>query len=212
MRRRNNISPIRNTSNPGCYRAGISFASPEASSKYRRNCLEILASEVYGRHVRDGLLISHQDTFSLTEQCTYSVVWMLGNLARATYIGSSNYVWPYSYNVCDSRNRKSQLINACAQVNHFGLDPFRGRGSPEIDIIEAMQGEAGELPSTFIERPYQSTSLQIAPGIEIDRPALGKRPQLVGSYWFSCFYHSHESHSSRIGMKDSSILQRIFPT
>jgi Beta-glucan synthesis-associated protein SKN1/KRE6/Sbg1 len=194
MRRRNNISLIRNTSSPGCYKAGISFASSEASSKYRRNCLEILKSEVYGRHVRDFCFAPRH--FSLTNYArnAYSVVWMLGNLARATYIGSSNYVWPYSYNVCDSRNRKSQLINACAQVNHFGLDPFRGRGSPEIDILEAMQGDAGELPSTFIERPYQSTSLQIAPGIEIDRPVLGKKPQVVGSYWFSCFHHSHESH------------------
>lgn len=104
---------------------------------------------------------------------------MLGNLARATYVGSSDFVWPYSYNQCDSRNRKSQLINACSRVNHYGLDPFRGRGSPEIDIIESMQGEKGKLPNTFIQRPYQSASLQIAPGIEVDRPQLGHRPHVV---------------------------------
>lgn len=104
---------------------------------------------------------------------------MLGNLARATYVGSSDFVWPYSYNKCDSRNRQSQLINACAKVNHYGLESFMGRGSPEIDVLESMQGEAGKLPNTFIQRPYQSASLQIAPGVEIDRPVLGKRPNPV---------------------------------
>jgi hypothetical protein len=110
------------------------------------------------------------------------IVWMLGNLARASYVGSSDFVWPYSYNQCNQRNRHSQEINACSAVNHYGLQPFTGRGSPEIDILESMQGEAGKLPSTFIQRPYQSTSLQVAPGIEIDRPMLGLRPEKVGSY------------------------------
>jgi beta-glucan synthesis-associated protein KRE6 len=109
---------------------------------------------------------------------------MLGNLARASYVGSSDFMWPYSYNRCNPRNRRSQEINACSAVNHYGLQSFTGRGSPEIDILESMQGEAGTLPSTFIQRPYQSTSLQVAPGIEIDRPMLGQQPEKVGS-WFS---------------------------
>ncbi len=115
------------------------------------------------------------------KRLTYAVkiVWMLGNLARATYVGSSDYMWPYSYNRCDSRTRISQEIDACAKVNHYGMQAYTGRGAPEIDIIEAMQGEAGKLPSTYIQRPYQSTSLQIAPGVEIDRPILGKRPHEV---------------------------------
>jgi len=108
---------------------------------------------------------------------------MLGNLARATYVGSSDYMWPYSYNKCDARNRKSQEINACARVNHYGLDSFTGRGAPEIDVLEAMQGEPGKLPNTFIQRPYQSTSFQVAPGVEIDRPVLGHRPHQVCSHW-----------------------------
>lgn len=64
-------------------------------------------------------------------------------------------------------------------MNHYGLDSFTGRGSPEIDILEAMQGDRGPLPNTFIRRPYQSASLQVAPGVEIDRPVLGKRPNPV---------------------------------
>lgn len=104
---------------------------------------------------------------------------MLGNLARASYVGSSDFVWPYSYNKCNPRNRHGQEINACSSVNHYGLDAYTGRGSPEIDILESMQGESTKLPSTFIHRPYQSTSLQVAPGIEIDRPTLGLRPEKV---------------------------------
>ena len=108
-----------------------------------------------------------------------TVVWLLGNLARATYVGSSDYVWPYSYNKCDPRKRQSQEINACSGVNHYGMTPFTGRGAPEIDIIEAMQGEKEKLPSTNITRPYQSCSLQVAPGVERDRPILGLPPKEV---------------------------------
>lgn len=120
-------------------------------------------------------------------------VWMLGNLARASYVGSSDFIWPYSYNKCDSKNRRSQEINACSVVNHYGLESFAGRGSPEIDILEAMQGEPDKLPNTFIHRPYQSASLQIAPGIEDDRPLLGKRPNPVSHFAYqtlnsSCQY------------------------
>jgi len=107
------------------------------------------------------------------------LVWMLGNLARATYVGSSDFMWPFSYSKCNQATRTSQEINACSKVNHFGLDPYRGRGAPEIDLIESMQGEAGKLPNTFVQRPYQSASLQVAPGIEIDRPVMGKRPHPV---------------------------------
>jgi hypothetical protein len=104
---------------------------------------------------------------------------MLGNLARATYVGSSDYVWPFSYNQCTGNVQKTQLINACDKVNHYGLFPYEGRGSPEIDILESMQGEAGPLPSTHIQKPYQSTSLQVAPGLDGNRPVLGLRPQPV---------------------------------
>jgi hypothetical protein len=110
---------------------------------------------------------------------------MLGNLARATYVGSSDFVWPFSYTQCNEEKRTSQEINACSKVNHYGLDSFRGRGAPEIDLIESMQGESGKLPNTHVQRPYQSASLQIAPGIEIDRPVLGKLPHKVRVLAFS---------------------------
>lgn len=72
-------------------------------------------------------------------------------------------MWPFSYNVCDPKRRLQQEINACAKVNHYGMQPERGRGSPEVDILEAMQGSPDEkLLSTFIRRPYQSASLQVS--------------------------------------------------
>lgn len=112
----------------------------------------------------------------------WPALWMLGNLARATYVGSSNYIWPYSYNHCDEKNRESQSISACSKVGHFGMDPGQGRGSPEIDILEAMMGTDEKLPSTNITRPYFSTSLQIAPGLEGTRPNLGKLPKK--GHWY----------------------------
>lgn len=109
----------------------------------------------------------------------WPALWMLGNLARATYVGSSNYIWPYSYDECDDSNRLSQQISACSKVGHYGMKPGLGRGSPEIDILEAMMGSSEKLPNTNLTRPYFSTSLQIAPGVEKNRPIMGKLPKKV---------------------------------
>jgi len=88
-------------------------------------------------------------------------VWLLGNLARATYVGSSDFMWPFSYNKCNEENRVSQEIDACRRVGHYGMQPGRGRGAPEIDVLEAMQGDKSKLPNTHIRRPYVSASLQV---------------------------------------------------
>ena len=66
---------------------------------------------------------------------------MLGNLARATYVGSSDYMWPYSYSECDPEKRMSQEINGCSKINHYGMEAQLGRGAPEIDLIEASESE-----------------------------------------------------------------------
>jgi len=108
----------------------------------------------------------------------WPALWLLGNLARASYVASSDYVWPYSYNQCDAENRGSQEISACDKVGHYGLAPGRGRGAPEIDILETMQGSSDQdLYVTNIRKPYLSTSLQVAPGIRTNRPNVGKMPQ-----------------------------------
>lgn len=122
----------------------------------------------------------------------WPALWMLGNLARATYVGSSNYVWPYSYNRCDESNRYSQLVSSCSKVGHYGMNPGLGRGSPEIDILEAMMGSDEKLPHTNITRPYFSTSLQIAPGLERNRPILGKLPK-KGKWYQGLEYGSNNT-------------------
>lgn len=112
----------------------------------------------------------------------WPALWLLGNLARGTYVGSSDHVWPWSYNTCDENTRVSQEINACDKVTHYGMTEFEGRGSPEIDILEAMGGEPGPLPNTHIQRPYFSSSLQVAPGIRDYRPHLGSLPR--EGFWY----------------------------
>jgi hypothetical protein len=54
------------------------------------------------------------------------------------------------------------------------MHAFQGRGATEIDVIETMAGEPGQLPVVPIkfERPYVSMTLQVAPGI----PAKDNRP------------------------------------
>ena len=119
---------------------------------------------------------------------------MLGNLARGTYVGSSDYVWPFSYNECSEDTRNSQKINACDKVAHYSMEPGRGRGSPEIDLLEAMMGEPGPLPNTPIQRPYFSTSLQVAPGIKQNRPQLGHQPK-AGTWYDGLEYGKHVNSS-----------------
>ena len=105
----------------------------------------------------------------------WPAMWLLGNLARATYVGSSNNVWPWSYDTCKSAFQHEQLISACNEINHFKLSPHKGRGAPEIDILEAMSGSE-KLINTKIHRPYFSTSLQVAPGIQDFRPDVAQVP------------------------------------
>mmetsp|Transcript_15488 Transcript_15488/g.25832 ORF Transcript_15488/g.25832 Transcript_15488/m.25832 type:complete len:432 (+) Transcript_15488:748-2043(+) len=92
-------------------------------------------------------------------------------------------MWPYSYNKCEDKVRHSQEINACSKVGHYGLETGLGRGAPEIDILETMQGDTQKLPHTPVRRPYLSCSFQVAPGITESRPVLGQLPH--ESKWYA---------------------------
>jgi len=109
----------------------------------------------------------------------WPAIWLLGNLARATYVGSSDWIWPWSFDTCDRSLQPKQRISACSPDPHYGMNSFTGRGAPEIDILEAMPGNA-PLPSSKVGKPYYSTSLQIAPGVDPDkgrgRPGPGGPP------------------------------------
>lgn len=105
----------------------------------------------------------------------WPAVWMMGNLGRATYVGSTNFQWPWSYNECSQDLRRAQEISRCDVVNHYGMHSRQGRGAVEIDLLEVMPGPGGQIKGTPIRKPYVSTSLQIAPGVPEVR---GRRPKL----------------------------------
>lgn len=105
----------------------------------------------------------------------WPAMWLLGNLARATYVGSSNNIWPWSFDECSKKLIHQQEISKCRSVNYYGMKPNQGRGAPEIDILESMSGDE-QLISTTVHRPYFSTSLQVAPGLDSFRPDVATRP------------------------------------
>ncbi|KAF0699242.1 Aste57867_10207 [Aphanomyces stellatus] len=83
---------------------------------------------------------------------TWPGVWLMGNLGRALFLGSTSRMWPWSYNVCDPNLQRDQRISACDSSPGYGLNPNQGRGAPEIDILE---GGGAAI----------SSSIQIAPGM-----------------------------------------------
>jgi len=106
--------------------------------------------------------------------------WLLGNLARHTYVGSSEHIWPWSSNVCTERSSSSQHISACDKVEHYGFAKGVGRGSPEIDIFEVQGGniaaKMGMYKDSDVGQPFMSSSFQVAPGRPDMRPGDGYWP------------------------------------
>ncbi|QRW00570.1 glycoside hydrolase family 16 protein [Ceratobasidium sp. AG-Ba] len=105
--------------------------------------------------------------------------WTMGNLGRAGYGATTEGTWPYSYDACDIGTFPEQLnpdgtptavANAglsklpgqrlsactCPGSDHPGPDVSRGRGAPEIDILEAQI-------NTWRRHGEVSQSLQVAP-------------------------------------------------
>lgn len=39
----------------------------------------------------------------------WPAMWLMGNLARATFVGSSENTWPWSYDKCDRQRQKGQV-------------------------------------------------------------------------------------------------------
>lgn len=46
--------------------------------------------------------------------------WLLGNLARHTYVGSSEHIWPWSSVNCTKKSGWAQKISGCHRVAHYG--------------------------------------------------------------------------------------------
>ncbi|CAJ1949520.1 unnamed protein product [Cylindrotheca closterium] len=106
--------------------------------------------------------------------------WLLGNLARHTYVGSSEHIWPWSSGVCTTKSFSAQHISACREVGHYGMLPHVGRGSPEMDIFEVQPGDIkannGPFLRSSVGQPFMSASFQVAPGLSNFRPGPGYWP------------------------------------
>ena len=106
--------------------------------------------------------------------------WLLGNLARHTYVGSSEHIWPWSSLDCTVKSRQSQKLSGCDHVGHFGMDAFLGRGAPEMDIFEVQAGSMKANNGAFLKspvgQPFLSASYQVAPGLPNSRPGPGEWP------------------------------------
>ena len=129
-------------------------------------------------------------------------------MLRATYVGSTDWMWPWSFDKCDRSLQPKQEINACEPNPHFGLHSKEGRGAPEIDLLEAMPG-SGTL-GYGLKKPYFSASYQVAPGKPHDRPIEGKKPRK--GQWYekgleygknatvnAFFYGEELSHKTKTG-------------
>jgi len=105
--------------------------------------------------------------------------WLLGNLARHTYVGSSEHIWPWSSSVCTEKSKTAQLVSACDRVQHYGLHRGVGRGAPEIDVFEVQAGSTKANTGSFLKmpvgQPFLSSSYQVAPG-RLPRPGDGWWP------------------------------------
>ena len=115
----------------------------------------------------------------------WPAVWLLGNLARATYVNSTEHLWPFSTNACNDATRTSQLINSCPDSPRSfpGMPQGRGRGVPEIDVFEIMIMEA-------FENPLLTASLQVAPGIPKNRPVIGQLPNASQNWYSDLIYEN----------------------
>lgn len=119
----------------------------------------------------------------------WPAIWMMGNMARATYVNSSDLVWPFSTNVCDNRTRNAQLVNSCPDSNNnaqYNMPKNRGRGAPEVDVLEMMYMD-------MFEHPILSSSLQVAPGVDHNRPIPGHVPNSVCALKFLTLFYSFQS-------------------
>ncbi|KAG6603102.1 putative beta-glucan synthesis-associated protein [Phytophthora cinnamomi] len=105
----------------------------------------------------DALLDPSARAQSLRYYPTWPGIWLLGNLGRAIFSGSTNRMWPFSYDACDPDTLKpsNQRISACEADPGSGMNPYQGRGAPEIDIVEGG--------GTVI-----SSSIQVGPGMPSD--------------------------------------------
>ena len=94
--------------------------------------------------------------------------WTMGNLGRPGYRASTDGTWPYTYNSCDAGitpNQSStdglsvlpgQKLASCTCPGEDHPTPGKGRGAPEIDVLEGSANGASKMGIV-------TQSLQVAP-------------------------------------------------
>lgn len=106
--------------------------------------------------------------------------WLLGNLARHTFVGSSEHIWPWSEVECKKETAAKQKLSACNHATHYSMKQGVGRGAPEMDIFEVQPGNVKHNTGPFylmpVGQPFMSSSFQIAPGRPANRPGNGYWP------------------------------------
>lgn len=96
-------------------------------------------------------------------------IWSMGNLGRPGYVSTTDGLWPYTYNDCDvgiTPNQSDpsgismlpgQRLPVCTCEGEDHPSPGKGRGAPEIDIIEVSGDYGGHGWATATQ------SYQVAP-------------------------------------------------
>mmetsp|Transcript_41360 Transcript_41360/g.49623 ORF Transcript_41360/g.49623 Transcript_41360/m.49623 type:complete len:620 (+) Transcript_41360:163-2022(+) len=124
----------------------------------------------------------------------WPALWLLGNLARHTFDGTSKHIWPWSTHECTEHNMDTQKINGCLNAVHYGLQNKFGRGAPEIDIfeIQAGNGKAGRggFWNMPVGQPFMSASYQVSPGRKV-RPWAGHWPGK--GQWYEGLSYGHKT-------------------
>ncbi|KAG9921954.1 beta-glucan synthesis-associated, partial [Aureobasidium melanogenum] len=93
-------------------------------------------------------------------------VWSLGNLGRPGYLATTEGTWPYTYNECDAgitpnqsdssgmNKLPGQKLANCVCPGEDHPTPGKGRGAPEIDVIE-VSADYGGLGLGVATQSYQ---------------------------------------------------------
>ena len=108
----------------------------------------------------------------------WTLFWLIGDILRHTYVGSSEHVWPFSATECTDYTEGTQLIIGCNKVQHYGLTPGVGRGDTELDIFEIQLGGEKSNTGSFLEicfgQPFMPDLYQVATGITYNRTGQGE--------------------------------------
>ncbi|KAK4999679.1 beta-glucan synthesis-associated protein [Elasticomyces elasticus] len=98
--------------------------------------------------------------------------WTMGNLGRPGYLATTDGLWPYTYNTCDTgitpnqsmpdgtSRLPGQKLPSCTCAGEDHPSPGTGRGAPEIDILE-VSGDWGGMGVGVATQSYQVAPFDI---------------------------------------------------